>query len=253
MKIRIFIGSSGEGLKIATQTKDFLENSLNAECVVWDQFGVFEYNKSTFEALLNGRFFYDFVILVATSDDLVWWRKIITRIPRDNVIFEFGLYLGSLGESRTDLNGITLPRFKILKNNLPYQLEKVSFFITEKIKQNELHILPSTTLAIGYFHSFLKPATAVLIETNNCITIDGKSFSCKQIKVIIPDTLSDNIASKAKVFFESHNIEFSEIQNSKRPFKIQFAYDDSDPNHIVVDQNDYCKKVVKIQFESEYQ
>lgn len=312
MKIRIFIGSSSEGIKIARQTKDFLEKTLDAECVLWDKFGVFEYNKSTFEALLKGRLLYDYVIMIATKDDLVWWRRTFKNVPRDNVIFEFGLYLGALGESRTillqesgsklpsDLNGITLPRFEIRKNNIDNKLQDLTTFISTNIKFNEFQILPSTALAVGYFHSFLKHATAILIETKDSVTINGNNYSCKQIKVIIPDTLSDDVAEKAKIFFDKHGIELAEIQNGKRPFKIQFAYDSSDPSHVVivdmpftlntirqccslllnkssiglssnqqlieqrellnfkstlqnlVDQNDYCKNVVSIQFESEY-
>lgn len=312
MKIRIFIGSSSEGIKIARQTKTFLEKALGAECVVWENLGVFEYNKSTFEALLKGRLLYDFVILVATKDDIVWWRKMIDRIPRDNVIFEFGLYLGALGETRTillqesgvklptDLNGITLPRFSIEKNNLESKLSEVANHISENIKHNEFQILPSTALAVGYFHSFLKNATAILMETKDCVKIKDANYSCKKIKVVIPDSLSDDISEKAKVFFDTNGIEISEIQNGKRPFKVQFAYDSSDKNNIVivdmpftlntirpcsslllkksnigvgnsqqlveqreilnfkatlenlVEQNDYCKKVVSIMLESEY-
>jgi len=312
MKPRIFIGSSSEGIEIARQTKIFLEKTLGAECIVWENFGVFEYNQSAFESLLKGRLLYDFAILVATKDDLVWWRNIIDSVPRDNVIFEFGLYLGALGETRTillqesgakmptDLNGITLPRFDIKKKNLAAKLQEVSTFISENLKHNEFRILPSTALAVGYFHSFLKHATAILIETKDSVRIKDNNYSCKQIKVVIPDTLSDDIAEKSKVFYDKHGIEFSEIQNGKRPFKIQFAYDSSDPSHVVivdipltlntirqccslllkksniglgnsqqlveqreiinfkstlenlVAQNDYCKKVVSIQFESEY-
>jgi len=246
MKIRIFIGSSSEGIDIARKTKVYLESTLASECIVWENKGVFEQNKSTFDSLLKGRLLYDFVILIATKDDIVWWRKMIDRIPRDNVIFEFGLYLGALGESRTillqengvklpsDLNGITLPRFSIEKNNLETKLSEIADFISEKIKHNEFQVLPSTALAVGYFYSFLKNATAILIENKDCVQIKDSSFSCKKIKVIIPDTLSDDIAEKAKIFFDKHGIEISEIQNSKRPFKVQFAYDSTDKSNIVI-------------------
>ncbi|MCC7302802.1 MAG: nucleotide-binding protein [Bacteroidia bacterium] len=312
MKIRIFIGSSSEGIKIARQTKTFLEKTLNAECIVWENIGVFEYNKSTFEALLKGRLLYDFAILVATKDDIVWWRRMVDSVPRDNVIFEFGLYLGALGDTRTlllqeggvklptDLNGITLPRFSVKKNNLESKLSEVAGYISKSIKHNEFHLLPSTALAVGYFNSFLKSATAILMETKDCVKIKDANYSCKRIKVIIPETLSDDIAEKAKLFFDTHAIEISEIQNGKRPFKVQFAYDSSDKNNIVIvdmpftlntirpcctlllkksnigvgnsqqlveqreilnfkstlenliEQNDYCKKVVSIMFESKY-
>jgi hypothetical protein len=246
MKIRIFIGSSGEGIEIARKVKTFIEKSINADCILWEKFGVFEYNKSTFEALLKGRLLYDYVILIATKDDLVRWRGIKVNAPRDNVIFELGLYLGALGEARTillqeenvklpsDLNGITLPRFSIKKDNLEKKLNELARHINDTVKHNEFQILPSTALAVGYFHSFLKHATAILIENKDSVKIKDTNHPCKKIKVIIPDTLSDDIGEKAKIFYDTHGIEISEIQNGKRPFKVQFAYEGSDPKNIII-------------------
>lgn len=44
---------------------------------------------------------FDFAVLVLTPDDLVNSRELETFGPRDNVIFELGLFMGRLGRSRT--------------------------------------------------------------------------------------------------------------------------------------------------------
>jgi predicted nucleotide-binding protein len=44
---------------------------------------------------------YDFATLVFTADDLVQKRDHATKAPRDNVIFELGLFMGALGRRRT--------------------------------------------------------------------------------------------------------------------------------------------------------
>lgn len=246
MKPRIFIGSSSEGIAIANQVKDFLEKTKKIDCIVWNNIGVFPYNKSAFESLLISRLLYDFVVLIATKDDFVRSRGLKTNAPRDNVIFEFGLFLGALGESRTmllqeegtklpsDFNGITLPRFSIQKKNIDKTLEDILSHINDILKLNEFQILPSTSLAVGYFNNFLKQATSSLIENSESLKIKDSFHPCSKIKVIIPNELSDNIAEKAKVFYNKHGIEISEIQTNKRPFKVQFAYDNSDPKNLII-------------------
>src|SRR5262249_4808474 len=66
-----------------------------------------------------------FAILVLTPDDLRFKGSDQRHVPRDNVMFELGLFMGSLGRSRTfaicsdisslalasDLAGITVARF----------------------------------------------------------------------------------------------------------------------------------------------
>jgi hypothetical protein len=68
---------------------------------------------------------YDFAVLVVTADDLATSRGASRAVPRDNVVFEAGLFMGRLGPERTfvlydaaaqpklpsDLAGITLATF----------------------------------------------------------------------------------------------------------------------------------------------
>ena len=44
---------------------------------------------------------FDFAVLVLTGDDLTTSRHIKTASPRDNVVFETGLFMGRIGRERT--------------------------------------------------------------------------------------------------------------------------------------------------------
>ncbi|WP_180902961.1 TIR domain-containing protein [Vibrio parahaemolyticus] len=97
MKPNVFIGSSVEGLEIAYA----IQHNLNyeAECKVWTQ-GVFELSKTTMESLEERMKASDFAIFVFSDDDVVKMRGREQNSIRDNVLFEFGLFIGELGRER---------------------------------------------------------------------------------------------------------------------------------------------------------
>ncbi|MBK9260275.1 MAG: nucleotide-binding protein [Polyangiaceae bacterium] len=97
-KPRIFIGSSVEGLDYAEQIQAGLD--YLAEPTIWHQ-GVFGLSKGTLESLLDARDQFDFAVLVLTPDDMTFTRKNKKNSPRDNVLFELGLFMGALGRDRT--------------------------------------------------------------------------------------------------------------------------------------------------------
>jgi hypothetical protein len=95
---RVFIGSSKEGLRIA----EFIQLGLydEVEAVIWRQ-GVFGLSEVTFESLEQATRDFDFAVLVLTPDDVRWKRGRQKSIPRDNLLFELGLFMGSMGRERT--------------------------------------------------------------------------------------------------------------------------------------------------------
>ena len=97
---RVFIGSSSEGKEIAAEFQVALDKSCEAE--VWDQ-GTFGLSQGTLESLVKALASFDFAILAVTADDLREQRGEVKEIPRDNVVFEAGLFMGSLGRERTFL------------------------------------------------------------------------------------------------------------------------------------------------------
>src|SRR5262249_3637847 len=94
----VFIGSSQEGITVAETIQVNLDELC--EVTLWSQ-GVFGLGQSTLEALVNQLDNFDFAILVLTPDDLIESRGELRESPRDNILFELGLFIGRLGRERT--------------------------------------------------------------------------------------------------------------------------------------------------------
>ena len=95
----VFIGSSKESLSIAEAIQSNLEHD-DLVVRLWtdgvfgaSQFVITELEKQVREA--------DFAILVLGADDEVVSRDEKSDAPRDNVIFELGLFMGALSHERT--------------------------------------------------------------------------------------------------------------------------------------------------------
>lgn len=134
----VFIGSSKEGLKEA----EFVSKSLGRGPIVptlWSK-EVFQVSKTTIEDLWRMTIESDFAILVVTPDDVVTSRGKKKMSPRDNVIFELGLFMGALGRERafiinpkkidikipTDLLGVTTLEYSPgTKRNIGKRLRNV--------------------------------------------------------------------------------------------------------------------------------
>jgi predicted nucleotide-binding protein len=97
-KPAMFIGSSVEGKRVAETIQLALEYEVHS--TVWHQ-GVFGLSAGTLESLVAALDDYDFATLVLTADDLLERRNASGRSPRDNVLFELGLFMGALGRGRT--------------------------------------------------------------------------------------------------------------------------------------------------------
>jgi CRP/FNR family transcriptional regulator, cyclic AMP receptor protein len=118
-KIRVFIISSAEALPIARAVQNALQHDPFTT-VIWTD-GVFRVANYTLQSLEDEVDKSDFAIAIAHTDDLTLMRGQNWPTPRDNVIFELGLFMGRLGRSRailmepredkvklpSDLSGIT--------------------------------------------------------------------------------------------------------------------------------------------------
>lgn len=94
----VFVGSSSEGVHFARAVRAALES--DAEVTVWDE-GVFQLGLTFVESLTAALSRFDFAVLVLTPDDVIQSRSEEVSGPRDNVIFELGLFMGALGRGRT--------------------------------------------------------------------------------------------------------------------------------------------------------
>lgn len=106
MRPRIFIGSSKEGLNIAEQIKAYF--SKDFDCYLWSD-DIFKYNDNYLETLMKEASLFDFGFMVCTNDDWTKSRDVEQGSPRDNVIFEYGLFLGRLGRDRAYIILCSIP------------------------------------------------------------------------------------------------------------------------------------------------
>ncbi len=96
-KPRIFIGSSVESLHIADAVNKNLDHE--AEVTIWRE-GTFKIGSSTLEALETKAKSVDFSLFIFSPDDITLIRKKEEAVARDNVVFELGLFIGTLGKER---------------------------------------------------------------------------------------------------------------------------------------------------------
>lgn len=217
MKPRIFIGSSSEGYSIATKISDLLSDT--ADCTLWKN--IFELNKSNFENLSSQIALYDYALLVATADDVTISRKKKSSSPRDNILFEFGLFAGGLGRGRTfyvvekkskipsDLFGVSLP--KILKAtskkhdvSIIDSVSQIKKHIQNKEEAFNLSFIPSTAIAYGYFVNFVERTVKILLEDKQQEKVfnlqNNTEFKIKSLHftILIPNDLTDDMFNKVK-------------------------------------------------------
>jgi predicted nucleotide-binding protein len=98
MRTRVLIGSSSEALPIARALQANLDPM--SECTVWDQ-GMFRLSQTTIEGLVDALRNVEYAIFVFSNDDVTLIRGKRQSTTRDNVIFELGMAIGSLGRSNT--------------------------------------------------------------------------------------------------------------------------------------------------------
>ena len=119
----IFIASSTEGVKVAEQFRDHLRQS--AEVTIWRD--AFSPGRFTLEALESALDKHSHAIIVLSPDDITKSRGVEEISPRDNAIFEAGLFIGHRGHASvfivvpespkvrlpTDLSGLIVADYKI--------------------------------------------------------------------------------------------------------------------------------------------
>ena len=121
-KPRVFVGSSKDGLDVAREVQ--LSLSDLGTIVAWEN-DVFRLSEHTLDSLRRQLRLADYGVFILTPDDSGLIRGSVRKIPRDNVLFEAGLFAGRLGIDRTylvhpddtdlaiptDLYGITTARY----------------------------------------------------------------------------------------------------------------------------------------------
>jgi len=97
MKPTMFVASSKESKRLALGVQANLQHV--ADVTTWDQ-GVFSPGTMTLDVLSEKASDSDFGAFVFSADDLVRLREQEFTAVRDNVLFEFGLFISRLGRKR---------------------------------------------------------------------------------------------------------------------------------------------------------
>jgi hypothetical protein len=218
-KPSIFIGSSSEGLEVASAVKQCLADFDEVD--IWTE-GVFGLNQAYLESLLRAANLYDFAILCLTADDLVESRGKAQKAPRDNLIFELGLFMGRMGVNRafilceesikllSDFQGIAVttfnrPQGEDLSGVIEAACQGIRKSMESTLQKSEPGFLPSTALAIGYFENFISKIYEALVSRQDffienpsvgAASQDGQPgrpvvYDSFSLNIIIPRNLDD--------------------------------------------------------------
>jgi predicted nucleotide-binding protein len=153
-KPQVFVGSSVEGLPVAEAIR-LAFNHVQADLCVWSDAGsVFKPSSTPIEDLASALERFDFAIFVMTPDDLLKLRRSTGTEPeqqavRDNVLLEFGLFVGALGRERvfgvvprgekmrraTDLAGVSFEEYEPTAPGSRPNLETACIPIKDRIKE----------------------------------------------------------------------------------------------------------------------
>jgi len=155
-KTRIFIASSTKGLELAEAIRSKLQ-SKERSAKVWSDPDTFELSGTTIGSLEKQLQHTDFAIIAVTPDDLVTAKGKRSQAPRDNVIFETGLFMGRIGRGRTfvmwpskskikkpsDWSGITTAVYENDENNSTFKIDAACKKILDSIKRASPTLLES--------------------------------------------------------------------------------------------------------------
>ncbi|MBY3514205.1 cyclic nucleotide-binding domain-containing protein [Rhizobium leguminosarum] len=125
-KIRVFIISSAESLPVARLVRNAFEHDPFLTTIWTDGvFRVANYTLQNLEAEVDES---DFAVAIAHADDLTESRGKDWPSPRDNVVFELGLFMGKLGRQRAILmepreEKVKLPSDLSGVTTIPYRFE----------------------------------------------------------------------------------------------------------------------------------
>lgn len=206
---KLFLASSsGErAMDLAKKLESRLKRIANV--ISWNGIGTFRAGGITLDTLITHSKNSDFAVVLFTDDDLVKRGSSELMVPRDNCVFELGLFMGALGLNRqrcfllrdtetwlpTDLAGLTwirLPKTSEEERFLDDAVDRIRLNIDElgycynHPTSKDLRIIPSDRL-IDLETSTWKPLNSgdtieVLVASTKPLEIDSISVAKKILK-----------------------------------------------------------------------
>ena len=207
MQPKILIFSAEEGKPIANALKGVLKSDV--EVIVWDDTLLSENPKGYIDAMLLSIPEFSFAIIVLTPVDSHIKRQSLGVAAREDLIFEIGVSLGLLGSARILVAGDTLTgnmaALKGIKtfvfdttssdenyfDNIHTACSQIRDYIKQQERRQELKLLPSFALAVGYFQNFILRICKPLNYADKIrINIEGKDVSVEdpsfRLTILVP-------------------------------------------------------------------
>ncbi len=124
----LFVGSSVEGLAIAKEIQLAFKHDKKILIRPWTTPGVFGPGGTPVDSLLKEVDACDFAAFIFGPDDKLFCRGEEYEVPRDNVIFELGLFMGRLDRNRSfiikdESSEIKIPTDLLGVTPIPYVLK----------------------------------------------------------------------------------------------------------------------------------
>jgi hypothetical protein len=106
-RLTVFVASSSEQLAVAKRVASLLHKASKAagassvplDARPWTE-KTFKFSNTYIESLEQELDRADFAVVIMTADDVACVRQEVANLPRDNVIFELGLFIARLGRER---------------------------------------------------------------------------------------------------------------------------------------------------------
>jgi hypothetical protein len=164
------VGSSREAHRAAQALANRLREVASPK--VWPQ--VFTLSQTTIESLVKEAPTFDFAVFILSGEDFRRSRGVKARVPRDNIIFEIGLFMGVLGRDRvflvkrsdvkvdlpSDFLGITTADYNEPSTNSTLDWDSELGFASSRISDviERLGTRSSSQMAVTSSEAYLKDA-----------------------------------------------------------------------------------------------
>jgi hypoxanthine phosphoribosyltransferase len=177
-KPKVFVGSSKEQLVLAREVQTNLEFEHGAVVTVWRD-SVFGLSTATWEVLERTLSAVHFGVFILTPDDELTTRAQNFSAPRDNVVFELGLFAGKLGHRKTF---IVQPRGQKLK--LPSDLLGIT-----TAEYDADHAATNAAAALGPACTRISQTINEIFDKTDDMTWDELSSSVEELQKQLRESL----------------------------------------------------------------
>lgn len=247
IKKKVFIGSSSEELPLAEQAKLVLEPEF--EVIIWNESlwddAVFKLNNNYLADLLKATLKFDFGILIGSKDDKVEYRGAEVLQPRDNILFELGLFIGRIGVSKcaflvdedikilSDFHGISLARYN--KHTYINEVKRIKEQFLATPDNNDLNFFPSATLAAIYYENFIAPTCQHLVN-NNGFDFESVHYPINKtkIKILVPNDIHNDVNIQFQRLKSAYSCKDTTIEHSGRSRNITIDCTDIEGDEITI-------------------